>query len=480
MTVAQEKRVSAQVVANAFVQQYYHIQQHSPGLVHRFYQEESKLGRPEDDGTMSTTTTLQGINEKILSLNYDEYKAEITFVDAQESYNGAVHVLVSGYFERKDNMTITNFTQTFVLAPQEKGYFVLNDLLRYISHSSENQNSTTDLGAPLSPKQDLLPVQEIHVPEETKVSIEVNREEACKASDNGEVSFGEEDDGGGSNVDEDDGEIPFVEEVSVPEVIDEVPDDSQFVVELKSKIEEVPKKTYASIVMDLKESVVQLSSPSPAPQLSVPKSQEQQVNFVEASASVAETPISGPDAIEDGKNQEEEAEGYSVYVKGLPFDATPALLEDEFKRFGAIKSGGIQVRCNQDGFCFGFVEFEVETAAQRAIEASPLSIGGRRAIVEEKRSTCSRVNGYRGRYPIVRGFRQDGNYGNFRGNTRGDFNVRTENGSFRVGYRGGFSSRGGYQRADNMGSNGGRMNRGGGMATNGTGKTVAPQLSATA
>lgn len=58
--------------------------------------------------------------------------------------------------------------------------------------------------------------------------------------------------------------------------------------------------------MDLKESVVQLSSPSPAPRLSVPKSQEQQVNFVEASASVAETPISGPDAIEDGKNQEEE------------------------------------------------------------------------------------------------------------------------------------------------------------------------------
>ncbi|KAF7153658.1 hypothetical protein RHSIM_Rhsim01G0251900 [Rhododendron simsii] len=47
------------IVANAFVQQYYLIQQQSPGLVHRFYQEESKLGRPKDDGTMSTTTTLQ-------------------------------------------------------------------------------------------------------------------------------------------------------------------------------------------------------------------------------------------------------------------------------------------------------------------------------------------------------------------------------------------------------------------------------------
>lgn len=38
------------------------------------------------------------------------------------------------------------------------------------------------------------------------------------------------------------------------------------------------------------------------------------------------------------------AEGTSIYVKGLPLDATPALLENEFKKFGPIRSGGIQVR----------------------------------------------------------------------------------------------------------------------------------------
>jgi RNA recognition motif-containing protein len=41
------------------------------------------------------------------------------------------------------------------------------------------------------------------------------------------------------------------------------------------------------------------------------------------------------------------AEGYSIYVKGLPGNATPALLENEFKKFGPIKSGGIQVRCQK-------------------------------------------------------------------------------------------------------------------------------------
>lgn len=38
------------------------------------------------------------------------------------------------------------------------------------------------------------------------------------------------------------------------------------------------------------------------------------------------------------------AEGYSIYVKGLSSNATPAFLENEFKKFGPIKSGGIQVR----------------------------------------------------------------------------------------------------------------------------------------
>ena len=38
------------------------------------------------------------------------------------------------------------------------------------------------------------------------------------------------------------------------------------------------------------------------------------------------------------------ADGHSIYIKGLPVNATPALLENEFKKFGPIKSGGIQVR----------------------------------------------------------------------------------------------------------------------------------------
>ncbi|XP_028081628.1 uncharacterized protein LOC114283023 isoform X1 [Camellia sinensis] len=208
------------------------------------------------------------------------------------------------------------------------------------------------------------------------VSIEFNGKEALGPSDDGEVSIVEE-------------------EVPVADIVDEVSDDLQMVVESNSQIDEMPNKSYASIVMDMKESAVPLSSPaSPAPRRSVAKSQEQQVNLAHASASAsasaAEPPVSGSDAIENGNNQEGEADGCSIYIKGLLLNATHALLENEFKRFGPIKTVGVQVKSNEQGFCFGFVEFEVASAVQTAIEASPLTINILQVVVEEKRSTNSR------------------------------------------------------------------------------------------
>ncbi|GFY82125.1 hypothetical protein Acr_02g0003650 [Actinidia rufa] len=133
------------------------------------------------------------------------------------------------------------------------------------------------------------PLPEIHVSEQTVDPIEVNEEGVLNPSpsNNGEVSVVEE-------------------EVPVAEVVDEVPDDSLMVVESNSKIEEVPKKSYASIVMDMKESAVMLSSPVLAPRRSVAKIQEQvqQVNLSLASASAAETLVSGSDSMENGNNQE--------------------------------------------------------------------------------------------------------------------------------------------------------------------------------
>lgn len=80
------------------------------------------------------------------------------------------------------------------------------------------------------------PIQENHISEPTTaLSEEVNGEEVSNSPENGNDSVDEE-------------------EVPVPEVVDEIPDDCQMVddshvvTETNTKIEEVPKKSYAYIV----------------------------------------------------------------------------------------------------------------------------------------------------------------------------------------------------------------------------------------
>lgn len=51
--------------------------------------------------------------------------------DSQSSYEGGVIVLVTGCLITQDKLR-KKFTQSFFLAPQDNGYYVLNDVLRYI------------------------------------------------------------------------------------------------------------------------------------------------------------------------------------------------------------------------------------------------------------------------------------------------------------------------------------------------------------
>ncbi|XP_028776948.1 putative G3BP-like protein isoform X2 [Neltuma alba] len=449
---------AAHIVGNAFVEQYYHMLHESPELVHKFYQDVSKLGRPEKDGIMGITTTMQDINEKILSL--DEFIAEIISVDAQESYGGGVLVLVTGFMIGKDCKR-QKFSQCFFLAPQEKGYFVLNDVFRYVN-DNENQHSIDDVEAPATPPDNDPSLKKIHVSEQIVLSAEDVSGEEVYNPENGQASFEEE------------------EEAPVPEVVDEIPDDSLVVAGSTSIIEEVPKKSYASIVM--KERAAPAPSPvATTPVRSAPKSLEQHVAAAPPAPIVSEMNGSSTAVVEPGNSQETEAEGYSIFVKSLPSHATPSLLESEFKKFGPIKRDGIQVR-TQRGFCFGFVEFEVASAVQGALEASPVVISGRKVFVEEKRSTNRgnnkpRFSSGRGAGYRNEGGRGRGNHGNGRNYGRGDFN-RTESG-YRNGNRG-YSSRGnnGFQRVDHVGNNGGRVNRTGGLAINSMAKVTSVPASA--
>lgn len=455
---------AAQMVGNAFVEQYYRVLHKSPEWVHRFYQDSSMLSRPEPNGTMTSVTKMQAINEKILSVDYKNYMAEIKTVDAQASHEGGVIVLVTGCLTGPDRLR-SKFTQSFFLAPQDNGYFVLNDIFRYVDENEPTEINPTLVNgtsenvppAPLTPEPEPSEVSDWQqVPEPTTSPSEEetnNGGEVCNPSEN-EGSVVEED-GVDSGANLNQKEVQSAAE-------------STSVVQ-----EDAPKKSYASIVKVMKDSAASLAVKVPTTTVKVaPRNVERQPLSSSASGSAPEAPAPSSNGAPGNNNSQEEVEGHSIYIGGLPPNAMVSQLEEEFKKFGPIKSDGIQVRSSKPhGFCFGFIEFELASSMHKAIEESPIMIGGRQAFIQEKKTT-SRVrpaspggSGGRGRFLSGRGnFRND----SFRG--RGYFGGRGY-GRSEYGSRGEYSghSRGsarnseeGFQRFDQNGN--GRGGRSGVVA----------------
>ncbi|XP_071902295.1 nuclear transport factor 2-like isoform X1 [Coffea arabica] len=441
---------TAQVVGNAFVDQYYHILHRSPELVYKFYQDSSVLSRPDSNGMMTSVSTMQAINDKIQSFDYKNYSAEIKTADAQDSYQGGVIVLVTGCLTGTDNVR-RKFTQTFFLAPQEKGYFVLNDVFRYIEEfeASEVNSALPNGAADLPSTVTLASDPEPHPASDHSAFDSTTALEAEDTQNGAEV------------YDPSDSETGSV----VEEVVNEPQSKStpiETVMVISSDLSATPeeKKSYASIVKVPK--ATPRSTPVYVPTSSarsLPANVNQQAHSPEQTS--PEPHASAP-AVESGpESSNVHEEGYSIYVRNLALNATPQHLEEEFKKFGAIKCDGIQVRSNKQGSCFGFVEFESLESMQNAIKASPVSIGGRQAVVEEKRTNTRVVSSGRVRYPSTRGgfrsdsFRGRGSFGGGRGYGRSEFRNQGEFSS-RPKASGGRNAET-YQRVEQSGS--GRFNR---------------------
>ncbi|KAI3665823.1 hypothetical protein L6452_44458 [Arctium lappa] len=384
---------------------------------------------------MITVTTMKGINDKICSLDYTAYKAEIKTADAQKSYKDGVIVLVTGCLTRKEDDRRRKFIQSFFLAPQDNGYFVLNDVFRYVDESKPMEDNHVVVEGiddkqtpPLiadpprtidSPSPDLASVHKEETQNVEEEAQDVMENEGLLVNENNSVE--PEPHPSENNM------SPAAESIS------------------STAVEDTPKMSYASILS----SQTKKGGPGPT-KVYVPantlrttpaKAENISVATVaqgpppEVSAPIASSSISSPDS----SNVHDEGDGHSIYIRNLPLNATVPQLEMEFKKFGPIKQGGIQVRSNKLGFCFGFVEFQDFSSMQNAIQSSPVVIGGREAVVEIKRTTTRVGTGRGGRFPPGRGgFRSDG----FRGRG-GSFNSGRGYGrSDYGGGRGEFSGRG--------------------------------------
>ncbi|SAM78740.1 related to Ras-GTPase-activating protein binding protein 2 [Ustilago bromivora] len=119
-----------------FVTQYYTFLNQNPGRLHCFFTKKSTMVHGTEQEESSPCFGQQQIHDKITSLNFQDAKVFVSNVDSQSSASGGILVQVLGELSNNGGAWC-KFAQTFFLAEQPNGYFVLNDIFRYLKNDDE-------------------------------------------------------------------------------------------------------------------------------------------------------------------------------------------------------------------------------------------------------------------------------------------------------------------------------------------------------
>lgn len=104
----------------------------------------------------------QEIHNKITSIGFEDCKVFIHSVDAQSSANGGIIIQVIGEMSNHGDPW-RKFVQTFFLAEQPNGYFVLNDIFRFLKEETVEGDDASEPEAESIPPA---PITLVSVPEQ--------------------------------------------------------------------------------------------------------------------------------------------------------------------------------------------------------------------------------------------------------------------------------------------------------------------------
>ncbi|WVQ98666.1 hypothetical protein IAU59_005797 [Kwoniella sp. CBS 9459] len=149
----QTSKIQPNDVGWQFVPQYYNFVNKQPHRLHCFYNKRSTFIHGEEGEESQIALGQQEIHDRITAIGYDECKVYIHSIDSQSSANGGIIILVIGEMSNK-NQPWRKFTQTFFLAEQPNGYFVLNDIFRYLKEDvDDEEDAEEEQQQPQAPEQ---------------------------------------------------------------------------------------------------------------------------------------------------------------------------------------------------------------------------------------------------------------------------------------------------------------------------------------
>lgn len=113
--------------------------------MHCFYNKTSTFSHGNEGEEIKACYGQQEIHKKITSIGFQDCKVFIHSVDAQSSANGGIIIQVIGEMSNRGE-TWRKFVQTFFLAEQPNGYFVLNDIFRFLKEESVEGDEYSEAG----------------------------------------------------------------------------------------------------------------------------------------------------------------------------------------------------------------------------------------------------------------------------------------------------------------------------------------------
>jgi outer membrane biosynthesis protein TonB len=120
-----------------FGREYYTMLSCEPERLHCFYGKQSSLLHcQEEDTDAAVCVGLEEIHQRLVAMGYNGARVVIGNIDCQPSMNGGILIFVLGTMHWPSGMA-RKFAQTFLLAEQPNGYFVLNDILRLLAEPAE-------------------------------------------------------------------------------------------------------------------------------------------------------------------------------------------------------------------------------------------------------------------------------------------------------------------------------------------------------
>ncbi|KAL4991594.1 hypothetical protein BDW68DRAFT_184772 [Aspergillus falconensis] len=453
----QKNGISKDEVGWYFVEQYYTNMSRSPDKLHLFYSRRSQLVFGTEAESVPVAVGQKAIQEKFKQLDFQDCKVRVLNVDAQASFENIL-ISVIGEISNKQEPS-RKFVQTFVLAEQPNGYYVLNDVFRYLVDEEEVAEEAA-ISSDVAEEPELqAPARTAAEPTTEAEELKVDSEEAVAEVDE-KVEKAEEAESEApaaepapqTNGNEQPQPAPeaveapapvaeaLSEKPATPEPSPAPPAEKEAPAKEPAPAKAVPK-TWASIasktgaaapvvpaipVAPVKPTPAAAPTPQPAAPAPAPTPAAESVPSQPSSNDGSGWQTAGHD---HKKSQARASDNQAVlgYIKNVTEKVNADLLKETLERYGKLTHFDVSRQKN----C-AFIEFADRAGYNAAVAANPHQIGTEQVKVEERRPRGSVYGG-------------NANYGPGRGGSgrgRGDRAGSQGRGGFQRDGRGGFAPRG--------------------------------------